>query len=208
MHSPFINPCGTSDESRKRCRNPRCGGNLPEPVENPHRAFCTRGCWQQFHRHRCFVCERTIERKVEHQRLCGRRKCQAEARRWPAVYLPFQAAKAPGTTNSSSKYGSPLTNVDSTGIKTRIRSLRGWRWIKVDESWHLHNREGCLVTRIAQEGVGWWVCQPRAIPELPIEPFEAAQRRAEAMALSALSLDPTTATRIRAANRNPMAAES
>jgi len=45
---------------RQYCRNPRCGSKLPQPMGNVHAAFCTRGCWQQFHRHRCVVCERRL----------------------------------------------------------------------------------------------------------------------------------------------------
>jgi len=48
------------DTLRQYCRNPRCGSKLPQPMGNVHAAFCTRGCWQQFHRHRCVVCERRL----------------------------------------------------------------------------------------------------------------------------------------------------
>jgi len=39
----------TTDKLRHYCRNPRCRGKLKEPVENLHAAFCTRGCWEQYH---------------------------------------------------------------------------------------------------------------------------------------------------------------
>ena len=90
---PGVDP-GPNGKLRHRCRNPRCGSKLREPVENLHAAFCTRGCWEQYHRSRCVVCERGFDRKVENKRLCERRLCRAEMRRWPAVYLPFQPQTA------------------------------------------------------------------------------------------------------------------
>jgi hypothetical protein len=38
---------------RHRCRNPKCRGKLKTPVENERDAFCTRGCYTSFYRHRC-----------------------------------------------------------------------------------------------------------------------------------------------------------
>jgi hypothetical protein len=35
----------TAHKTKHYCRNPRCRSRLPEPVENEHRAFCTRGCY-------------------------------------------------------------------------------------------------------------------------------------------------------------------
>ena len=35
--------------ARKVCRNPKCRMKLPEPRENPHAAFCTKGCYEQFY---------------------------------------------------------------------------------------------------------------------------------------------------------------
>jgi hypothetical protein len=185
----------------KMCRNPRCGCRLPEPVENAHAAFCTRGCWEQYHRARCVVCERPFERKAEHQHLCGRRKCKADLRAWPAVYLPFQAVKVVGTAHSSSDARTPHTNPHSTGIKTNVAGLRGWRWVEVAEGWQLYDRNGRVAARLAAEGDRYWVCQPGAAPKPPIESFEGAWRRAEVMALWALPLDPGTAARARAMNR-------
>src|SRR6516164_549267 len=92
------------DTLRQYCRNPRCGSKLPQPMGNVHAAFCTRGCWQQFHRHRCVVCERSFKRTVENKRLCERRVCRSELKKWPALYLPFQPKAAnldkPGTSEA------------------------------------------------------------------------------------------------------------
>ena len=61
---------------RKMCRYPRCGSKLPAPVSNPREAFCARGCHDGFYRKRCLVCEQPMERKTEHQLVCGKRKCR------------------------------------------------------------------------------------------------------------------------------------
>ena len=65
------------DLLRHRCRNPRCHSKLPEPVSNPREAFCTRGCYSQFYRKRCLVCEKAIEQPSRGTRLiCEKAKCR------------------------------------------------------------------------------------------------------------------------------------
>jgi hypothetical protein len=61
---------------RHRCRNPRCQSKLPSPVSNPREAFCTKGCHSSFYRKRCLICEEPMERKTEHQLVCGKRRCR------------------------------------------------------------------------------------------------------------------------------------
>src|SRR6266576_3403052 len=51
-----------TDALRHYCRNSRCRTKLREPVENEHAAFCCRGCFEQFYRSRCAVCERDLSR--------------------------------------------------------------------------------------------------------------------------------------------------
>ena len=43
---------------------------------------------------------------------------------------------------------------------------------------------------VAKEGSGWWVALPRAFPEPPVEPFEAAKSRAIRLALAAMDPPP------------------
>jgi hypothetical protein len=83
----------------------------------------------------------------------------------------------------------------------QTKSLKGWYWVKGVERLLLHDRDGRLAARIAQEGEAWWVAYPAMTPEPPLESLEAATRRGEMVALWALPLDPATAQRIRAANR-------
>ena len=62
---------------RHRCRDPNCRAKLPMPVSISRNAFCCRGCYDAFYRHRCFVCEEVMERKSEAQRVCGKSKCRS-----------------------------------------------------------------------------------------------------------------------------------
>ena len=143
------------------------------------------------------VCERGFDRKVENKRLCERRLCRAEMRRWPAVYLPFQPQTAnvdkPGTSEPEKTAPLPTIGNVQAGpqkaheirTKTRTKSLGGWCWVErlqagfkpgVDhvEARSLHDRERRLAAQIAQEGEGWWVAYPVMTQESPIEPLEAA----------------------------------
>ena len=74
---------------RKMCRNPRCGSKLPEPVSNPREAFCTKGCYSQFYRTHCLVCEAAIEQPKRGERLiCRKAACiKAESARGHSVLL-------------------------------------------------------------------------------------------------------------------------
>jgi hypothetical protein len=63
-------------ELRTYCRNPKCRSKLKAPVSNLKEAFCARGCYGQFYHSRCLVCEGSMERRSERQRVCGKRKCR------------------------------------------------------------------------------------------------------------------------------------
>ncbi len=97
-----------TDALRHYCRNSRCRTKLREPVENEHAAFCCRGCFEQFYRSRCAVCERDLSRdpmtgEELGRKFCGQ-KCQREHRRFPRVYsgAPERFKKCPfyGPQNS------------------------------------------------------------------------------------------------------------
>jgi hypothetical protein len=81
---------------REMCRNPNCGMKLKSPTENKHHAFCTVGCYEQFFRHRCAVCESKIRRSPNawHQRTCGKRECRNSLRNSADSLRPMsQSAK-------------------------------------------------------------------------------------------------------------------
>jgi hypothetical protein len=80
---------------RQRCRNPSCRLKLSVPVENEHRAFCCRGCFDSFYHSRCLVCEKDIgtspitgerRKRLSQRRYCGR-TCKGEAARFPHVFV-------------------------------------------------------------------------------------------------------------------------
>ena len=136
-----------------------------------------------------------------------RPKCRNELKKWPQVYLPpqFQRANPDKSGISEPSSPSPLHNQIGT---PHLPS--GWYWTEhekvepedVIERQFLYDRDGRLAARIAQDGEGWWVVYPRVTPEPPIEPLDAAMRRAETVALWALPLDRATAKNMRAAWRD------
>jgi hypothetical protein len=74
----------TDHTLRHYCRQDRT--KLRDPIDNPHRAFCCRGCFNRFYRSRCVVCERPIHRKNERQRTCINKECKTALRRFPLAY--------------------------------------------------------------------------------------------------------------------------
>jgi hypothetical protein len=104
-------------EFRHYCRNPRCRSKLPAPVSNPREAFCARGCHSSFYRKRCLVCEAKMERKTEHQLVCGKRKCRNA----------LQAGQSLGRYHAARTVVSTPKNAANTGIKSPVADGRGWR---------------------------------------------------------------------------------
>jgi len=111
-----------TDALRHYCRNSRCRTKLREPVENEHAAFCCRGCFEQFYRSRCAVCERDLSRDPMTgeavklgRKFCGQ-KCQREHRRFPRVYSVF----ASGSYTPSAEHRSDSKSAHFTGLKTRL----------------------------------------------------------------------------------------
>jgi hypothetical protein len=81
---------GAKSELRHRCRNKHCRSKLRQPVDNPHHAFCARGCFESFYRSRCLVCEEPMRRKRESQKLgSGHKVCEREYRKFPRVRSRF-----------------------------------------------------------------------------------------------------------------------
>jgi hypothetical protein len=106
------------EELRRMCRNPKCRCKLPEPVENPREAFCTRGCHSSFYRSRCLICEEPMKRKTERQLICGKRACRnaLQSRSVPLGYY--------GTRGVVSPSKKPVNK----GPKHAIGSDRGVEW--------------------------------------------------------------------------------
>src|SRR5215467_6384116 len=117
-----------TEKLRHYCRNPHCRMKLKAPVENDYAAFCCRGCFTRFYRRRCLVCERDLSRdpmtgaalELGRRKFCGQ-KCQSEHRRFPRVYSVF----ASGSCTPSAEHRSDSKSAHSTGLKTRLRVVRG-----------------------------------------------------------------------------------
>jgi hypothetical protein len=74
--APHENQPIHAEAVRRRCR--KCKGKLPDPTSNEREAFCTRGCYEQFYRKRCRVCECGIEQKGGQQRfICKKAECKS-----------------------------------------------------------------------------------------------------------------------------------
>jgi hypothetical protein len=118
---------------RHYCRNPKCRMKLKAPVENPYRAFCTRGCYRQFYRKRCLVCEADMERKTENQRICGKRRCRSTLRACPDIGRYPTATNVFSTTGNPHEMGtetSPQRRPTSPFANAPLNILGGgsWRW--------------------------------------------------------------------------------
>jgi hypothetical protein len=101
---------------RHMCRNPKCRSKLPVPVGNDREAFCARGCHSAFYRHRCLVCEEPMERKTEHQLICGKRRCRNA----------LQGAENFGRYHTPSSAVSPSKKPVNTGPKPSPMTDRPW----------------------------------------------------------------------------------
>jgi hypothetical protein len=180
-------------ELRRRCR--KCRSNLPAPVANEREAFCCRGCFKAFYRHRCFICQQPMERKTQNQKICGKRKCR-NALEGKTVFSRFSTID---TSRPVSGSNSPLISMSKSPLKPDLAAASAWlpkRLSKLthdkpglereDDDWNLLNRDGRMVTRVRQEGDGYWVARPRMIPEPPVETFKAACRRAVTVAMVTL----------------------
>jgi hypothetical protein len=101
---------------------------LPAPVENEHHAFCCRGCYVNFYRFRCLVCEDQMKRKREGQRLkSGHIRCYNEYRRFPHVY------DLPGRT--APKRDERARSAHFTGLKTGLAAIRAPAHVLAVEVW-------------------------------------------------------------------------
>jgi hypothetical protein len=204
----------TAHKAKHYCRNLRCRSKLPAPVENEHRAFCTRGCFESFYRSRCLVCEEPMRRKVESQRFgSGHAKCRAERRRFPHVYDWPERLKAAQTSEGSPAARGRGRSAHFTGLKTRgladrpSRDLglpRGWRW-ETPTDWQEHlllDRDGKLVARLWLVGERWYLLRRRATPLQSSPDPQAAKKIAAGVALAALPIDAATAANVERANTN------
>src|SRR5262249_49054691 len=192
------------------CRHKLCKSKLPEPVENPHHAFCTRGCHSGFFRSRCLVCETPMQRKTEKQRFrSGHKVCERKYRKYPQKYdFPCGMARTPKGELI------PPTNAHFTGLQTppivrpTVRCLRHWAWHRSDDLEHeLRDATGTLLARLESNAGRHRLTHPRTFPIMA--KLAEAKRNAEAVALGSLPLsggvniEARELAKITAANSSP-----
>jgi hypothetical protein len=98
------------DAVRHYCRSARCGMKLPEPVDNPRRAFCCRGCYVVHYRVRCIVCEKKLPPGPANRRLCRSAKCRNEYRRFPHLFAWSLDATGPTLVSGAGNVERPSEN--------------------------------------------------------------------------------------------------
>jgi hypothetical protein len=126
----------TIDTVRHYCRNPRCRTKLSDPVENTREAFCCRGCYQQFYRKRCLMCEAAMDRKAPNQRLCSRRKCKNAYRTSGSLGRYFSQKRPGGRNDVIQDARSPIKPGISSPLAPAIR-YRFWGPKLTDQQIHL-----------------------------------------------------------------------
>jgi hypothetical protein len=201
--------------ARHYCRNPRCRTKLAEPVENPAKAFCCRGCSESFYLRRCLVCEKNISHDPmtgeartgggRKRQFCGR-KCKAKARQSPHLYRwelpPYR---------ESAKL---VRSADKTGLKIGLKGDRpkvlwsdaegqGWQWESEEFEHRLIGRDGKLAAHLWAVGSRWYLLRPRTSPLQSAASLDEAKRLAVSLALANLPLDPIMAARIERASASP-----
>jgi hypothetical protein len=106
-----------------RCRNPKCRSKLPTPIDNPHKAFCTRGCHSSFYLKRCLVCENEKPSGRSARKFCRRPRCRTEYHKNRDLFAGFSANPLPSIVRPTV---SPRS-AQSTGIKSAHQDARPWR---------------------------------------------------------------------------------
>jgi len=85
-------------DARVFCRNARCRTRLGGTAVG---SFCCRGCFEQYHRHRCVVCDGEMRQPERggFRVFCGRAECRRAYLEKPLYFNPFSRRKfVPGTT--------------------------------------------------------------------------------------------------------------
>lgn len=169
-------------ELRHYCRNPRCKMKMPVPVESEHRAFCCRGCYEQFYAKHCRVCQVSLPPAAANawnRKVCKKSKCRnalannRDAFTWVRPMLPDRSPERPSE------------NPHFTGLSKPPQS---WVWAPLSEDgdFELLTGRGRQLARVRREGDLWWVAYPRCHPEPPLESLKAASRRALSLGAGAL----------------------
>ena len=111
---------------RLHCRNPRCGGNLKIPTDNPRDAFCCRGCERRFYGCRCRVCESLFS--PENLAPSGLRARPSAATSFKRHSERFFGSRSITPQNASIAHNAHANPI-KIGVKSDGKSGRGWRII-------------------------------------------------------------------------------
>jgi hypothetical protein len=174
---------------RHHCRNPHCRSKLTAPVENRHRAFCTKGCYQSFYLNRCRVCERDLRkagRRGDATRQYCRQPsdCKREAEKWPEKYGGGQSVAFPATKQRKPDF--TRLKFGLRGDRPSAHSLSQWWW---GDDLSLYDREGLTIARLAREDDRRYQLRtPLTWPHIARSNLKEAKRHAEEIALATLPL--------------------
>jgi hypothetical protein len=104
---------------RKRCR--KCECKLPAPVSLPQRAFCCRGCHDQFYRRRCVICEIELPRGPANRKTCRKPKCRNTSRQFDHLYGWHESTRM---AHDSQNVERPSEKLDSMRVESRTKTGR------------------------------------------------------------------------------------
>jgi hypothetical protein len=111
---------GVQTYARSKCR--RCHANLPNPVESPWSAFCSRDCYTRFYRCHCLVCQEETEARSpkvgKDLNLCGR-KCRTAYDRNRAKYQ-FLGGQSGGQSGGGYRDSQNAADDQSNAHSTRV----------------------------------------------------------------------------------------
>src|SRR5262249_35468612 len=147
--------------------------------------------YESFYRNRCRVCERDLRntgKRGDAGRLYCRppANCRREVEKWPEKYAGglwwagFPETKLRRARSTGLKIG-------LEGDRPRHRTLRSWSWHSDDREYELRDAVGTLLARIESNAGRHRLTHPRTWPILSGPDLAEAKRRAESVALSAIS---------------------
>lgn len=114
-----------TESVRKKCR--KCQDYMPSPTSNEREAFCCRGCYEQWYRKRCRVCECQIEQSRGPQRIICKRLACKSAWKQRVVFGRFLKVKTPFPSHTPSNATIGSETLDFIDPKSASESTRGWR---------------------------------------------------------------------------------
>jgi hypothetical protein len=195
-----------------RCRNDRV--KLNPSTESRLHAFCCRGCYVNWYRKHCLVCDRETPPRSPDEPYPTRNFCSRDCRNAflsnPGIFQAFgvPTGQKAAAAQRAERRGLGQTSPDRTAEAQTPHEMdvvmgapsvgpwpdrqgRAWRWEEESpDDWLLLDRDGRLQVHLNRQAQGWRVAHPRVIPEV-IEPdFTLAKARALPIALGRFTRPP------------------